>query len=54
MSGTDAFPSSGVTTPDGITAGDASRVYVLPTPETPVDLDPTLRLVCDARRGSAW
>ena len=41
-------------TPDGITAGDASRVFVLPTPETPVELDPTMRLVCDWRRGSAW
>lgn len=41
-------------TPDGRTEGDASRVYVLPTPETPATLDPALPLVCDWRRGSLW
>lgn len=41
-------------TPDGRTEGDASRVFVLPTPETPVELDPTVPLVCDWRRGSLW
>ncbi|SDF93722.1 GNAT family N-acetyltransferase [Klenkia brasiliensis] len=41
-------------TPDGRTEGDASRVFVLPTPETPAVLDPELALVCDWRRGSLW
>ena len=41
-------------TPDGRTEGDASRVYVLATPETPIALDPTIPLVCDWRRGSLW
>lgn len=41
-------------TPDGRTEGDASRVFVLPTPETPGPLDPDLPLVCDWRRGSLW
>lgn len=41
-------------TPDGRTEGDASRVFVLPTPETPMALEPHLPLVCDWRRGSLW
>lgn len=41
-------------TPDGRTEGDASRVFVLPTPETPVRLDPDVALICDWRRGSLW
>jgi len=41
-------------TPQGRTEGDASRVFVLPTPETPGPLDPTLPLTCDWRRGSLY
>jgi aminoglycoside 2'-N-acetyltransferase I len=41
-------------TPQGRTEGDASRVFVLPTPETPGPLDPTQPLTCDWRRGSLY
>lgn len=40
-------------TPDGRIEGDASRVFVLPTPATP-PLDPGGQLTCDWRSGSLW
>jgi aminoglycoside 2'-N-acetyltransferase I len=41
-------------TPDGVVDTPDPDVFVLPTPATPVPLDPTGRLVCDWRRGDLW
>ena len=41
-------------TPDGVVEVPDQGVFVLPTPHTPLQLDPTTRLVCDWRRGDLW